>query len=89
VNFSNDYTDNNITPNGHVSSWTTADAVVSYSFESAGAASSGASVALSVTNLTDRDPPYVSSYGPYAITYDGVNANTLGRFLSLRLQKRW
>jgi iron complex outermembrane receptor protein len=89
VNFTNAYTDNNVTPNGHVSSWTTADAVVSYSFESAGVPSSGVSVAFSVTNLTDRDPPYVSSYGTYGITYDGVNANTLGRFFSLRLQKRW
>jgi hypothetical protein len=25
----------------------------------------------------------------YGITYDGANANALGRFFSLRLQKRW
>jgi iron complex outermembrane receptor protein len=89
VNFTNAYKDTNITPNGHVSSWTTADAVISYEFDSADAPLGGLSVALSVTNLTDRDPPYVSSATGYGITYDGVNANALGRFFSLRLQKRW
>jgi outer membrane receptor protein involved in Fe transport len=89
VNFTNAYRDTNIMPNGRVSSWTTADAVVSYEFGSAEVPSSGLSVALSVTNLTDRDPPYVSSATGYGITYDGVNANALGRFFSLRLQKRW
>ncbi len=89
ANFTNAYTDNNITPNGHVASWTTADAVVSFSFESAGPSPSGASIALSVTNLTDRDPPYVTNYAGFPITYDGANANALGRFFSLRLQKRW
>jgi hypothetical protein len=38
--------------------------------------------------LTDRPPPYVSNPS-YPITYDGVNANALGRYISLRLQKRW
>jgi hypothetical protein len=89
VNFTNAYTDNNITPNGHVSSWTTADAVVGYSFGSAAAPSSGVSAALSVTNLTNRDPPYVSNYAGFPITYDGANANALGRFFSVRLQYRW
>jgi iron complex outermembrane recepter protein len=86
VNFTNDYTDNNVTPNGHVASWTTADAVASYTF---GAADKPLSVSLSVINLTDRAPPYVANPNGYPITYDGVNANALGRFFSLRLQKRW
>jgi iron complex outermembrane receptor protein len=89
VNFTNAYRDTNIVPNGHVSSWTTADAVVSYKFGSTEGPSSGVLVALSVTNLTNRTPPYVASPTGYGITYDGVDANALGRFISLRLQKRW
>ncbi len=89
LNFTNAYVDTNITPNGHVSSWTTADAIVSYEFGSTGAPFSGVSVALSVINLTDRDPPFVSNPFGYPITFDGVNANALGRYFSLRLQKRW
>ncbi len=89
VNFTNDYSDTNVTPYGHVASWTTADAVVSYQFAAAGEPLGGVSVSLSVINLTDRAPPYVTNPNGYPITYDGVNANALGRYFSLRLQKRW
>ncbi len=89
INFTNAYTDNNITPYGHVSSWTTADAIASYEFGAAGKPLGGVSVSLSVINLTDRAPPYVASPNGYPINYDGVNANALGRYFSLRLQKRW
>jgi outer membrane receptor protein involved in Fe transport len=89
MNFTNAYQDTNVVPKGHVSSWTTVDAVAGYQFGSAAPASRGLSVALSVTNLTNRAPPYVSSPSAYPITFDGVNANPLGRFFSLRLQKRW
>lgn len=89
LNFTNSYKDTNIVPSGHVSSWTTADAVLSYELGSEAGPFSGASVALSVVNLTDRDPPYVTNYSGLPMNYDGVNANPLGRFFSLRLQKRW
>jgi iron complex outermembrane receptor protein len=89
MNFTNAYRDTGVMPDGHVSSWTTVDAVVSYQFGSAEGPSNGVSVAFSVTNLADRDPPHVSSPTGFKITYDGVNANALGRFFSLRLQKRW
>jgi outer membrane receptor protein involved in Fe transport len=88
LNFTNSYTDTNFVPYGHVASWTTADAVLGYEFASARSANRGMSLALSVTNLTDRDPPHISGRG-YGINYDGVNANALGRFFSLRLQKLW
>jgi iron complex outermembrane receptor protein len=89
INFTNDYSDNNVMPFGHVSSWTTADAVASYAFGSSGGPFNGVTIALSVINLTNRAPPYVSNYSVYPITYDGVNANALGRYISLRLQKHW
>jgi iron complex outermembrane recepter protein len=89
INFTNDYSDNNVIPYGHVSSWTTADAVASYAFGSSGGPFNGVTIALSVINLTNRAPPYVSNPQGYPITYDGANANALGRYISLRLQKRW
>jgi iron complex outermembrane receptor protein len=90
INFTNDYSNNYVIPNAHVSSWTTADAVASYAFGSSGGPFNGATVALSVINLTNRAPPYVlnPSFG-VSIPYDGNNANALGRYISLRLQKRW
>jgi iron complex outermembrane recepter protein len=89
LNFTNDYRDTNIVPNGHVSSWTTADAVVGYEFGAGEAPFRGVSLALSITNLTNRDPPYIANETLYPITFDGVNANALGRFFSLRLRKLW
>jgi hypothetical protein len=91
INYTNDYSDSNVIPYGHVSSWTTADAVASYQFGSSGGPFNGAAVTLSVINLTNRAPPDVSASASslYGITYDGANANALGRFISLRLQKRW
>jgi outer membrane receptor protein involved in Fe transport len=91
MNFINSYRNTNVTPNGHVSSWTTADAIVSYKFGSAETPFRGVSVTLSVVNLANRAPPYVPNadalYSP--IAYDGANANALGRYVSLLLQKRW
>jgi iron complex outermembrane recepter protein len=89
INFTNDYSDNNVIPYGHVSSWTTADAVASYAFGSSDGPFNGTTVALSVINLTNRAPPYVYNTSGYPITYDGSNANALGRYISLRLQKHW
>jgi iron complex outermembrane receptor protein len=90
LNFTNAYTNINVVPGTHISSWTTADAILSYESAATGGPFKGFSAALSVTNLTDRDPPYVANPNGYSdITYDGANANALGRYLSLRLQKRW
>jgi iron complex outermembrane recepter protein len=89
INFTNDYSDNNVVPYGHVSSWTTADAVASYEVGSSVGPFNGVTIALSVTNLTNRAPPYVSNPSGYPITFDGANANALGRYISVRLQKRW
>jgi iron complex outermembrane receptor protein len=91
INFTNDYSNNNFMPYAHVSSWTTADAVASYAFSSSGGSPNGLTAALSVINLTNRAPPFVLNPSPsiYPINYDGANANALGRYISLRLQKRW
>lgn len=89
INFVNSYKDTNIVPNGHVASWTTTDAIVSYQFGSVEAPSNGVSVSFAVTNLANRNPPYISNPSGYGITYDAANATALGRFFSLRLQKRW
>jgi iron complex outermembrane recepter protein len=91
INFTNDYSNNDVIPYAHVSSWTTADAAASYAFGSSGGAPNGLTIALSIINLANRAPPFVSnpSSAIYPINYDGSNANALGRYISLRLQKHW
>jgi outer membrane receptor protein involved in Fe transport len=89
LNFINAYSNSNLTPAEHVSSWSTADAVVAYELGRDTKPFHGTSVALSVVNLADREPPRVANPQGYPISYDGANANALGRYFSVRLQKRW
>jgi outer membrane receptor protein involved in Fe transport len=47
---------------------------------------SGTGVALTVTNLFDRSPPFVDDQ-LQGLGYDPANASPLGRFISLQLHK--
>ena len=86
VNFTNSYrTGDSGTP---IASWTTVDATAKYLFNSEHGPLADASVLLSVTNLLNKDPPYVAN-PVFGINFDGANANALGRFISLQLSKRW
>jgi iron complex outermembrane receptor protein len=87
VNYINSYSDNIFTPSIHVPSWTTADASLSYEFSSSGPVLSGLSLALSVINVTGKDPPSVPG-NQFGVSFDGANANALGRFYSIRIGKR-
>jgi iron complex outermembrane receptor protein len=89
ANFTNAYTNNAITPEAHISSWTTADAVASYDFGPNKGSFDGLSLTLSITNLTNREPPFVHIPYGFGLDYDGANANPIGRYFSLLLQKRW
>jgi iron complex outermembrane receptor protein len=87
VNYINSYSDNIFTPSIHVPSWTTADASLSYEFSSSNPALSGLSLALNVINVMGRDPPSVPG-NQFGVSFDGANANALGRFYSVRIGKR-
>ncbi|PIB92753.1 TonB-dependent receptor [Caulobacter sp. FWC2] len=47
----------------------------------------GLAVTLNVQNLFDQDPPFYDN--PLAVGYDPVNADPLGRVISLTLTKAW
>jgi iron complex outermembrane recepter protein len=74
--------------NDHVSSWTTFDAQIAYDFSALGPLSDF-KVTLSVQNLFDTNPPFVSANSdepPYnGSGYDRSNASPLGRFISLTI----
>lgn len=83
LNYVDDYA---ATAGVKVKSWTTADAQVSWRPGAEGL-SRGLSLALSVQNLLDTDPPFYDA--PQGVGYDTANAEPLGRFVSLQLTKRW
>ncbi len=72
-----------------VGAWTTVDMTVSY--DSSVAENSplprDMQLSLSVTNLFDRDPPFVTSAN--GSNFDPSNADPLGRYLSFQIAKRW
>ncbi len=88
LNYTDSYKDNQQTPDRSIASWTTVDAVVSFNFDHL-RMGSGLSLALSATNLLDRDPPSVVSNAFNAFGYDPANASALGRFLAVELKKAW
>ena len=73
-----------------VHSWTTLDAQIGYRLPQKDGPLAGLRVALSATNLLDRDPPFAAYNLGVSITgYDPENASPLGRVVSLELTKTW
>jgi iron complex outermembrane recepter protein len=90
VNYTNSYNNPFSTPVGRMASWTTMDLTLRAEgdkiFDSL--FMRGFSASLSASNLLNRQPPEFlqSLYGP---RFDSANANAIGRFVSLRLVKKW
>lgn len=84
VNFTDGYTNQLVSPKQHVSSWTTVDARLAYRLPS------NATLALSVSNLFDKDPPFAEIRSTTsAIGYDGEKASPVGRLIAVELVKSW
>lgn len=77
-------------PEASVDSWTTFDLVLGYTVaeETGSFWLDGLSMALSVSNLFDKDPPYVDDQY-YGFGYDPANADPRGRMISLTVGRRW
>ena len=72
-----------------VRSWTTFDLQLGYRFGEKGTGND-LSIALSATNLFDRDPPKAAYFlGVFSAGFDPDNASPLGRVVSLTVTKRW
>lgn len=74
-------------PRPTVASWTTVDFTLQYDLSRLWGQQSRTKLQLSAVNIFDRDPPYVANY--YGLHFDGVNANPLGRFVSIQLTAAW
>ena len=88
-NYLDGYTNlTNATPQ-KIHSWTTFDLQIGYRFGKAGT-DHDLSIALSATNLFDRDPPKAAYFlGPFSVGFDPDNASPLGRVVSLTVTKKW
>lgn len=89
VNYLAGYTNQTRNPNERVASWTTFDAQIGYSFARPGPLDS-ARIALSATNLFDRNPPFVINQAfDSTLGYDPEQASPVGRLIALQLRLGW
>jgi iron complex outermembrane recepter protein len=100
VNFTGSEIDNSgtfvygsTTLNGHVASWTTVDAQLTYILRAKSPIVNDLRISISVQNLFDRAPPlipYTSTAGGSAgLGFDPANASALGRLLSITVSKKF
>jgi outer membrane receptor protein involved in Fe transport len=90
TNYRDSYRVSHEADSARISSWTTFDLYLRYQL-AIGEPLDGLSLALSVQNLFDEDPPYVEI--PPGVNanpgYDPTNADPLGRLVALQLTKAW
>jgi len=102
VNHVDSYTNTTVVPEESIDSWTTVDLNLRYSFDgSARSLLQGTVFSLNVNNLFDQDPPFVAARAlstrdgvlldglTRSVGFDPVNANPLGRFLTVGLTKQF
>jgi outer membrane receptor protein involved in Fe transport len=90
INYVDEYRNPFSAPSSRIGSWTTFDLSLRFDgskFPGEGFLD-GADATLSVDNLFDRDPPLFAN-SLLGVLYDSTNANPLGRYISLRLSRRW
>jgi iron complex outermembrane receptor protein len=87
VNYTNSYSVDKTAAAPPIAAWTTVDATVKYLFNADRGPLADLALLVAVTNLMDRNPPFVLNQ--VGINFDGANANALGRMLSVQLSKRW
>jgi outer membrane cobalamin receptor len=89
VNFSNSYNDNRIQgATVPVASWTTIDMNVGYQLPEQLGIAGASKLLFGVTNIANREPPFLTNPG-FGVNFDGTNANALGRFVYIQLEKQW
>ena len=90
VNYVDGYRNNAVMPAESVRSYTTVDLQLAYDLGRTNGLLKGLKLALSVTNLFDRDPPYVNNATPYsAAGFDPENASAFGRLVAVQISKQW
>lgn len=88
VNFLSGYENRTTAVPEKVGSWTTVDLQLAYRFAQTGR--EGMSIALNISNLFDRDPPYVNNFnGLSAVGFDPSAASPIGRQIAVQVKRSW
>jgi iron complex outermembrane recepter protein len=89
LNYTGGYTNQVVIPEEHVRSWVTVDSQIGYRFDNSSPLS-GVRLALSITNLFNRSPPYIQNVLTYrTMAYDPGQASAIGRLISFQASLSW
>jgi outer membrane receptor protein involved in Fe transport len=90
LNYVDSYTDTLAFTETKIDSWTTADLTLRFNTSQilSGGMFDDMDVSLGIDNVFDSDPPVFLS-NSFGFGYDSVNSDAIGRYVSLRLIKRW
>ena len=91
VNHTGSYKDVRVDPVLDVSSWTTIDLNISYNTEDRHNSDwlRNTIFSLSIQNLFDQDPPFVTDINGSNRNFDPDNATALGRFIAFQVTRKW
>lgn len=91
-NYQNAYDNNLTTPTQRVSAYTTVDMGITYNLGGVLDFAKEARIGLDVTNLFDRNPPFVNLSNSFFVSgggYDPTSASPIGRVVAVSLKSRF
>ncbi|HEX3913130.1 MAG TPA: TonB-dependent receptor [Steroidobacteraceae bacterium] len=89
LNYTNSYEDNRGTVPVPVAPWTTVDMNVAYACASDCWFLQHTTIMAGVTNIANKEPPFLVNASGFGVNFDGTNANALGRFIYLQVSTKW
>jgi len=87
LNYLSGISDTRFDPPHGGASMATVDLSVNYTFAGQGSALNGTKIGLSIQNLLDEKPPYLTP-AAYSEPYDSTNYSAVGRFISFSISKK-
>lgn len=90
VNYTDSYKDDRPAVRVKIPSFTTVDLFLSYETGRGRGPLDGLRIDLGIDNLFNREPPFIGNDFQFGILgYDPANADPVGRFVSLKVTKKW
>jgi len=84
------YTNTYVTPRQSIKAWNTLDLSVSYRSDAESGPLRGLGMQISVTNVTNANPPFVLNTGAAVEgAYDSQGASVIGRVFAIEISKKW
>ncbi|PZR35489.1 TonB-dependent receptor [Caulobacter segnis] len=90
VNFYNHYTNQTVAPAKTIKAWTTVDLQLGYRFGASTGPLDGVRLALTASNVFDKDPPFADlRVNISGVGFDSEAASPVGRLIGVQATKSW